>query len=68
VLGTMVGSRSLIKLRIFAKREPLFLGLDDKEWGVNAQPYSGSPANFAGAALLPPLARVMGLDLPVEGT
>jgi len=68
VLGTIVGTRLLIKLRIFAKIEPLFLGLDDKEWGVNVQPYSGSPANFAGAALLPPLARVMGLDLPVEGT
>eukprot|EP00927_Polykrikos_kofoidii_P022936 TRINITY_DN21270_c0_g1_i1.p1 TRINITY_DN21270_c0_g1~~TRINITY_DN21270_c0_g1_i1.p1 ORF type:complete len:463 (+),score=78.84 TRINITY_DN21270_c0_g1_i1:59-1447(+) len=42
--------------------------LNEKEWGVNVQPYSGSPANFAVyTAMLPPHSRVMGLDLPSGG-
>lgn len=43
-------------------------GLSPDEWGVNVQPYSGSPANFAAfTALLEPHDRVMGLDLPSGG-
>ncbi|GFO22917.1 serine hydroxymethyltransferase [Plakobranchus ocellatus] len=42
--------------------------LDPANWGVNVQPYSGSPANFAAfTALMKPHDRIMGLDLPDGG-
>ncbi|KAI3656726.1 hypothetical protein MP638_003043 [Amoeboaphelidium occidentale] len=42
--------------------------LDPNVWGVNVQPYSGSPANFAlFTGVLQPHDRIMGLDLPSGG-
>lgn len=42
--------------------------LNKEEWGVNVQPYSGSPANMAVyTGLLRPHDRLMGLDLPAGG-
>lgn len=42
--------------------------LSPKEWSVNVQPYSGTPANFAILwALVPPGAKVMGMALPMGG-
>lgn len=50
------------------KRALQCFDLDPDRWGVNVQPYSGSPANFAAyTALLQPHDRIMGLDLPDGG-
>ena len=54
--------------RLCQARALALFGLDRTEWGVNVQPYSGSPANFAAyTALLDPHDRIMGLDLPSGG-
>ncbi|XP_060929924.1 serine hydroxymethyltransferase, mitochondrial-like isoform X2 [Limanda limanda] len=50
------------------KRALNAFGLDPSVWGVNVQPYSGSPANFAAyTSVLQPHDRIMGLDLPDGG-
>lgn len=63
------GNEVIDKVENLCKERALAaFGLDEKQWGVNVQPYSGSPANFAVyTALLQPHARVMGLDLPSGG-
>ena len=53
---------------ICQKRALSAFHVNDGRWGVNVQPYSGSPANFAVyTALLQPHDRIMGLDLPSGG-
>ncbi|NWH39473.1 GLYC protein, partial [Chloropsis hardwickii] len=54
--------------RLCQKRALQAYRLDPQKWGVNVQPYSGSPANFAVyTALVEPHGRIMGLDLPDGG-
>merc|ERR1711941_177608 len=63
------GNEVIDKIENLCKKRALdAFGLNEKQWGVNVQPYSGSPANFAVyTAMLPPHSRVMGLDLPSGG-
>jgi|Transcript_4736 glycine hydroxymethyltransferase len=63
------GNEVIDKIENLCKKRALdAFSLNEKEWGVNVQPYSGSPANFAVyTALLPPHSRIMGLDLPSGG-
>merc|ERR1712176_1732832 len=63
------GNEVIDKIENLCKKRALdAFSLDESKWGVNVQPYSGSPANFAVyTAMLPPHARVMGLDLPSGG-
>jgi len=54
--------------RLCQDRARAAFGLNADEWGVNVQPYSGSPANFAVyTAVMEPHGRIMGLDLPDGG-
>lgn len=54
--------------RLTQKRALDTFRLNHEEWGVNVQPLSGVPANFAVyTALVEPHGRIMGLDLPDGG-
>jgi glycine hydroxymethyltransferase len=63
------GNQHIDSIEELCKKRALSLyGLNQNEWSVNVQPYSGSPANFAVyTALLQPHDRIMGLDLPSGG-
>ncbi|MEW5307139.1 MAG: hypothetical protein WDW36_009553 [Sanguina aurantia] len=63
------GNEVIDKIELLCKARALAaFHLSPDEWGVNVQPYSGSPANFAVyTALLQPHDRIMGLDLPSGG-
>ncbi|XP_074866368.1 serine hydroxymethyltransferase, cytosolic [Carettochelys insculpta] len=63
------GTEVVDELEILCQKRALEVyGLDPQKWGVNVQPYSGSPANFAVyTALVEPHGRIMGLDLPDGG-
>ncbi|XP_041257165.1 serine hydroxymethyltransferase, mitochondrial [Onychostruthus taczanowskii] len=63
------GAEVVDEIELLCERRALeAFGLDPARWGVNVQPYSGSPANFAAyTALLRPHERLMGLDLPDGG-
>ncbi|CAM6098862.1 unnamed protein product [Calypogeia fissa] len=54
--------------RLCQSRALAAFNVEPSEWGVNVQPLSGSPANFAVyTAILQPHDRIMGLDLPHGG-
>jgi len=63
------GNEVIDEVESLAQRRALeTFHLTAEQWGVNVQPYSGSPANFAVyTALLRPHDRIMGLDLPSVG-
>ncbi len=63
------GNEHVDELEELTKARALKLfGLSAKTWGVNVQPYSGSPANLAVYfALIPLGAKIMGLELTMGG-
>lgn len=63
------GNEHIDEIELLAQKRALeAFRLNPEEWGVNVQPYSGSPANFAVlTALAGSGGRIMGLDLPDGG-
>lgn len=63
------GNEWIDKVESLVKQRALeAFSLDPEKWGVNVQPHSGTPANFAVyTAIVEPHGRIMGLDLPDGG-
>lgn len=63
------GNEVIDEIETMAQRRSLeAYRLCPEQWGVNVQPYSGSPANFAVyTGIVEPNGRIMGLDLPDGG-
>ena len=63
------GNEIIDKVELLCKKRALAaFGLSPEEWGVNVQPHSGSPANFAVyTGVVGPHGRIMGLHLPEGG-
>ncbi|XP_049774315.1 serine hydroxymethyltransferase [Schistocerca cancellata] len=63
------GNEFIDKVELLCQKRSLeAYRLDPEKWGINVQPYSGSPANFAVyTAIVEPHGRIMGLDLPDGG-
>lgn len=63
------GNEYIDQIELLCQRRALeAFNLSPEEWGVNVQPHSGSPANFAVyTALVEPHGRIMGLYLPDGG-
>lgn len=63
------GNEFIDQMELLTQKRALEVyGLDPEKWGVNVQPLSGSPANFAVfTAVVEPHGRIMGLDLPDGG-
>jgi len=63
------GNENIDQVELLCQKRALeAFHLDPKEWGVNVQSLSGSPANFqVYTALLEPHARILSLDLPHGG-
>ncbi|KAJ8797015.1 hypothetical protein J1605_001825 [Eschrichtius robustus] len=63
------GAEAVDEIELLCQRRALeAFDLDPAQWGVNVQPYSGSPANLAAyTALLQPHDQIMGLTCPMGG-